>query len=222
MATILALPPGFGGINFLGAQGPYNGTLTIYATRNNDGWQAWTGADPQVPVSFYGENIVFHIVDGYIVEPENIDLHRETTLTIFTYELRFDGDGGSITKTEVGNGYPNISNPYFPMDIYPIDLTVNISPESPLPVGLHIDSSETATSSGTSQMTYSGPAGFISIRLLGAELFRKTISNSGTHIVDLALSIFNRQLNLPEFEIVEGELTNNTGRVLPCINIYSL
>ena len=230
---VYALPTNFNSIYFEASTGAaFNGTLTIFPTRVTDGWNAWgySGADPSIPTTSMSPitYLLYHIVDGYITETGNALVHDTIVQYLdYTYDLQFDfNDGRQATTTVTSTGQPNMSmpdmsSPYTLPETakFSVELTVNVSPESPHTLDLYVDGLQTGT--GTSQMTYSGLSSVFSVHLREKVLFQKAVA-SGAMTVNLGLSSSQKQIPISDIEIVDGEITNKTGRALPEIVLKSL
>ena len=141
------------------------------------------------------------------------------------HTMTFLGEDGSVTNMTAtkayGANYPDVADPcILPLTYYPVDLTANITPQSPHNISLQVDGVEAGT--GHEQLVYSGDARVIELWMHGVKIFQKAILAPGALVVNLELSSTERQLNTSDFELEGSTLKNNSGRPLPEVVLYSV
>jgi len=96
-----------------------------------------------------------------------------------------------------------------------IDLTIN-GGETPVPIKLYIDNIIEQPG-----LTYSGDLYKYELRMMDNVLFQESMP-SGNVDKDFNLITQERQMNLSDFQISEGKITNNSGASIPSLVIYSM
>jgi len=139
--------------------------------------------------------------------------------------LSFMGNDGGVSYATVVKAddvtYPTYDNPFIiPVVYHSVDLTVNIAPQSPHVLTLFVD--DVNVSTGTQQLTYTGDARVIDVRMFGVKLYQKAVVSPGAFVLNLSMTAKMKQLDLSGFEIVEGGITNNSGRTIPEVAVKSI
>jgi hypothetical protein len=209
-----ALPPNFADVYFQYENGDeFNGEMQVHAVRDSDGHS--------YPVYFY------NIANGSIEAGAANTLINSFGAIGCTYHFKFLDANGAEANTTVaasllsGVYAPDLGTVYqLPLMYYPVDLTANITPQSPHNISLQVDGVEAGT--GHEQLVYSGNARVIELWMHGVEIFQKAILAPGALVVNLELSSTERQLNTSDFELEGSTLKNNSGRPLPEVVLYSV
>ena len=139
--------------------------------------------------------------------------------------LSFMANDGGVSYATVVKAddvtYPTYDNPFIiPVVYHSVDLTVNIAPQSPHVLTLFVD--DVNVSTGTQQLTYTGDARVIDVRMFGVKLYQKAVVSPGAFVLNLSMTAKMKQLDLSGFEIVEGGITNNSGRTIPEVAVKSI
>jgi len=167
----------------------------------------------------------YTIENGYLVGTVNSAYSTRLAREEHRYDITFldsDGSLSSITATKAYcAAYPDIADPcIIPLAYHTVDMIINISPQSPHDLSLFVD--DVSVSTGTQQLTFTGGARVIDVRMFGVKLYQKAVVSPGTFVLNLSMTAKTKQLDLSGFEIVEGEITNNSGRTIPEVAVKSI
>jgi hypothetical protein len=200
-------PPDWGDYTILLDGTPYNGTLTAQ----------WHTAPDNV---VYEKSVA--VVDG--VPQTRPSLNHSYGVYQVMYTL--DGAGTPPYISEAftlpdTNYPPNVPNPLnFTGGYKEINLTIQGEAPPAPGIDLYINDTKQDTITTSGVLTYSGPVTSVKMMIMDDILYENNPTGNVTKTFNLEKA--GRQLNLADFSITEAGVTNNTGKGLPEITIYSV
>jgi len=127
----------------------------------------------------------------------------------------------ALTSSDSRPGLGDITEYIIPLPQgFSVVVDISVTPASPYPLSLIVDDEIQTT--GTSVLSYSGDASYWSVMLGEDVLFNKPVTASGTYNVNLAMTSQEKQIDLSQFDIADGSITNRGGRLLPKISVYGM
>jgi len=214
--TTYFLPANYGSIEFRSLTGGlYSGTLTVNATRT------------YYAIANYGSR-GFNILNGYIASSDIVVRTGEYPNANYLYDIEFD-DGAeqiSFSENQYGHIGPDFGTAIYIIGAgaaYPIEATINISPESPQVLDLYADGNLAA--SGTSLISFVGDASVLNIKLGNKMLLNKVVDAAGPLNLNFALKANRRQVDISSLSIEDDgqvRITNNTGDEISRLEVFSV